>query len=398
MLPAGVGDFTGREAAIRRMLGVIRSSTRGRSAAAVLVLSGHGGVGKSALALHLAHRTADRFPDGCFYASIGSDPAATDRALERFLRALGTPPQLIPESSDERHAAFHERIAGRSVLIVVDDATVESQLLPLVPPGPGERADRHEQAATDRPPGRHPLRGRSVRPCRVDGAAGTHPRVRTHRGRSRGRPHPRAVLRAPAARGADRGGPARRPSALDVARHVLAPGRRLDTAGRTPARGHGGAGESAPDLRVAGPRGPPTAAAAGAARHSPHRRVGVRGAPELRRTYGGEASRRARGAAPARDRRGRLGRSPVRSVPAARAGPVVRPRTRDGRGDAVRSGRGHHPGRAGVPAAGRADPCPRVRRGSAAAERWAAGRRAAAGGGPPRRRPTAGRATRLVAA
>lgn len=137
MLPAGVGDFTGREAAVRRMLGVIRSSTRGRSAAAVLVLSGHGGVGKSALALHLAHRTADRFPDGCFYASIGSDPAGTDRALERFLRALGTPPQLIPESSDERHAAFHERIAGRSVLIVVDDATVESQLLPLVPPGPG---------------------------------------------------------------------------------------------------------------------------------------------------------------------------------------------------------------------------------------------------------------------
>lgn len=134
MLPAGVGDFTGRDDAVRDMLAAVHGGARNGTGAAVLVLSGHGGVGKSALALHLAHRIAERFPDGRFYASIGSDPAGTDRALERFLRALGTPPNSIPESSEERQAAFHERIAGRSVLIVVDDATIESQLLPLIPP------------------------------------------------------------------------------------------------------------------------------------------------------------------------------------------------------------------------------------------------------------------------
>lgn len=137
MLPAGVGDFTGRDGAVRDMLAALRGEGRSGTGAAVLVLSGQGGVGKSALALHLAHRIADRFPDGRFYASLGSDPAGTDRALERFLRALGTPPNSIPESSEERQAAFHERIAGRSVLVVVDDATVESQLLPLTPPDSG---------------------------------------------------------------------------------------------------------------------------------------------------------------------------------------------------------------------------------------------------------------------
>jgi DNA-binding SARP family transcriptional activator/tetratricopeptide (TPR) repeat protein len=138
MLPAGVGDFTGRQSLLHGMLAAVAGAgDPAAGPAPVLVISGPGGVGKSALALHLAHRVADRFPDGRFYASFGADPTAPDRALERFLRALGVPPGAIPESLEDRSTAFRERITGRSVLIVVDDAAAESLVRHLIPPDAG---------------------------------------------------------------------------------------------------------------------------------------------------------------------------------------------------------------------------------------------------------------------
>ncbi|MBW0116210.1 winged helix-turn-helix domain-containing protein [Pseudonocardia sp. KRD-169] len=139
MLPAEVADFTGRTRAIAEVLGKISAERDTPAAPAVVVLTGQGGIGKSALALHLAHRLADRFPDGQLYASLhgASRPVAPAEVIARFLRALGVPGSTIPDDLDERAELYRSRLSGRSVVIVLDDVGQEAQVVPLLPPDRG---------------------------------------------------------------------------------------------------------------------------------------------------------------------------------------------------------------------------------------------------------------------
>jgi tetratricopeptide (TPR) repeat protein len=109
--------------------------------AAVVVITGSAGVGKTALALHWAHRIREHFPDGELYANLrGFDdgPAVTAEAvLDRFLRDLGVEPSSIPVDVDGRAALFRSRIADRRVLMVLDNVADIGQVRPLIPGSAG---------------------------------------------------------------------------------------------------------------------------------------------------------------------------------------------------------------------------------------------------------------------
>ncbi|MGW0711081.1 BTAD domain-containing putative transcriptional regulator [Streptomyces sp. NPDC002643] len=108
----------------------------------VTVLSGMAGVGKSALALHLAHELSDHFPDGQLYVNLhgatpGMTPLTPAQALASLLRDLGTDPRRIPEHPDEAAALLRSTLAPTRTLMVLDDAANAAQVRPLLPAGAG---------------------------------------------------------------------------------------------------------------------------------------------------------------------------------------------------------------------------------------------------------------------
>ncbi len=139
-LPADTGVFTGRQAELMRLLKLGGGGDGGRGPGAVVIwaLDGMAGIGKTALAVHAAHRLAERFADGQLFIDLhgytqGYPPRTADQALETFLRTLGIPPQQIPQSTEERAALYRGRLAGTRTLIVLDNAADEAQVRPLIP-------------------------------------------------------------------------------------------------------------------------------------------------------------------------------------------------------------------------------------------------------------------------
>ncbi len=141
-LPADIADFTGHTDTLERLVRHLAGSSdraANHCAAPLVMVTGRGGAGKTTLAVHVAHRVREAYPDGQLYANLlGSQqrPAAPAATLERFLRALGTPSAKIPHATEERAELFRSLLGGRRVLIVVDDAASESQLRPLLPGNP----------------------------------------------------------------------------------------------------------------------------------------------------------------------------------------------------------------------------------------------------------------------
>lgn len=129
--PPDLADFTGRE----RALAWIRAQGPG-----VLVLHGAAGVGKTALAVRAANTLADGYPDGRLYAVLRNadggprDPAAV---VAGFLRSLGCPGPAIPPALEDRVRLYRSLVAGRRLLLVLDDAPDEARVRPLLPASPG---------------------------------------------------------------------------------------------------------------------------------------------------------------------------------------------------------------------------------------------------------------------
>ncbi|MFE2263522.1 AfsR/SARP family transcriptional regulator [Streptomyces griseosporeus] len=133
-LPATVPDFTGRSSFVRE-LSEILSSAEGK-VMAVSALAGIGGVGKTTLAVHVAHQARSAFPDGQLYVDLqGAGPRAAEpeTVLGSFLRALGTADAAIPDTLEERAALYRSVLDGRRVLVLLDNAKDAAQVRPLLP-------------------------------------------------------------------------------------------------------------------------------------------------------------------------------------------------------------------------------------------------------------------------
>jgi tetratricopeptide (TPR) repeat protein len=137
LLPRDVGGFTGREDELERLAAL---AAGGR--VVVSAIGGTAGVGKTALAVHAAHRLLERFPDGHLYADLrgyteGQDPAEPGEVLQVFLRSLGVEAEEVPAGVEERSGLLRQLLASRRMLIVLDNARAEAQVRPLLP-GAGE--------------------------------------------------------------------------------------------------------------------------------------------------------------------------------------------------------------------------------------------------------------------
>ena len=140
-LPAPSRHFVGRAAAVRRLDDQWKAAS-GASLMAISAIGGTAGIGKTALALHWGHRHAEEFPDGQLYVNLrGFDPTGEPLSpltvIRRFLTALGVPAQQVPADSSEQVALYRTRLAGRRMLVVLDNARDAEQVRPLLPGTPG---------------------------------------------------------------------------------------------------------------------------------------------------------------------------------------------------------------------------------------------------------------------
>lgn len=137
-LPAAA-ELVGREDLLNRVVSLLSNGddTRGESPSApVVVLTGIGGVGKTALALRAAHILREGYPNGQLFAPFhmgGGRTEAPERLLERILRSFGVAPDMIPSGTEDRAAMYRSWVAERRILIVIDDAMTLSQVTPLLP-------------------------------------------------------------------------------------------------------------------------------------------------------------------------------------------------------------------------------------------------------------------------
>ncbi|MFJ8598446.1 BTAD domain-containing putative transcriptional regulator [Streptomyces shenzhenensis] len=136
-LPATVADFTGRASFVTELSQILASASEAEGRVmAVSALAGIGGVGKTTLAVHVAHRARAAFPDGQLYVDLqGAGPRAAEpeTVLGSFLRALGTADAAIPDSLADRAALYRSLLDGRRVLVLLDNARDAAQVRPLLP-------------------------------------------------------------------------------------------------------------------------------------------------------------------------------------------------------------------------------------------------------------------------
>lgn len=138
-LPLTVPDFTGRSAELQALSGLLdRPGQQVPGTVVISAIGGTAGVGKTALAVHWAHQVADRFADGQLYANLrgfdpSGNPAATTEVVRGFLNSLGVPPEQVPSTAGAQAALYRSLLAGRQILIVLDNARDEQQVRPLLP-------------------------------------------------------------------------------------------------------------------------------------------------------------------------------------------------------------------------------------------------------------------------
>ncbi|WP_055558634.1 AfsR/SARP family transcriptional regulator [Streptomyces luridiscabiei] len=143
-LPHAIRDFTGRTdhlAALDALLPPGREELGSGQAVVISALDGSGGVGKTTLAMHWAHRVQHRFPDGTLHTDLRGygpgRPATPAEVLDDFLVALGVPPTAVPAGTGARSGLYRTMAAGRRILIVLDNANSAEQVRALLPGTPG---------------------------------------------------------------------------------------------------------------------------------------------------------------------------------------------------------------------------------------------------------------------
>ncbi|GAA4206386.1 tetratricopeptide repeat protein [Microbispora amethystogenes] len=136
-LPGDVRGFVNRVNELDRLRKVLIPDGDLFRSSGVCVIAGTAGVGKTALALHWAHQIRERFPDGQLYVNLrGYDPGqpvTANEVLDRFLRALDVPAAAIPPDLETRSAMYRSLLAGRRMLVVLDNAAKVAQVRPLLP-------------------------------------------------------------------------------------------------------------------------------------------------------------------------------------------------------------------------------------------------------------------------
>ncbi|WP_233222944.1 tetratricopeptide repeat protein [Amycolatopsis sp. BJA-103] len=140
-LPAEPPGFTGRATELSILDELVPRAGGFGGAVALAAITGTAGAGKTALAVHWAHRVKDRFPDGQFYANLrGHSPGPPATALEvltRFLAALEIPAERLPADTETASALYRTLMTDRKALVLLDNVDRVDQVRPLLPAGPG---------------------------------------------------------------------------------------------------------------------------------------------------------------------------------------------------------------------------------------------------------------------
>jgi hypothetical protein len=142
-LPGAAAVFTGRLAELARLSQILgQAGSQAPGTVVISAIGGTAGVGKTALAVHWAHRVAHRFPGGQLYVNLGGfdpsgSPVSPGEAIRGFLAALGVPPDRFPSGLAAQAGLYRSLLAGRQMLILLDNARDEQQVRPLLPGSPG---------------------------------------------------------------------------------------------------------------------------------------------------------------------------------------------------------------------------------------------------------------------
>jgi DNA-binding SARP family transcriptional activator/tetratricopeptide (TPR) repeat protein len=141
-LPAVVRHFAGRAEQMQQLTGLTDEATAATDAGPIVAISGIAGIGKTTLAVHWGRQVADRFPDGQLYIDLrGFDatraPVRPAEALHDFLSALGMTADQIPSSLTGQVALYRSLLAGKQLIVVLDNASDAEQVRPLLPGAPG---------------------------------------------------------------------------------------------------------------------------------------------------------------------------------------------------------------------------------------------------------------------
>ena len=141
-LPGAPGRLFGRHAEVAELTRRIEEHDPGGTAAAMHAITGMPGVGKTALALHVAHLVADRYPDGAIFLDLTGyhpdlPPMTPESALRHLLLAAGVPDERLPEELSDMRAMWQREAAARRMLVVLDNAADSAQLAPLMPAAAG---------------------------------------------------------------------------------------------------------------------------------------------------------------------------------------------------------------------------------------------------------------------
>jgi tetratricopeptide (TPR) repeat protein/transcriptional regulator with XRE-family HTH domain len=137
-LPRDIASFTGREPELRRLTGAVTGAGSPGGVVSVHAIGGMAGIGKTALAVHAAHQLAPQFPDGQVFLPLhghtpGHPPVAPEDALASLLLIGGVSPALIPPGLEARMALWRDHLAGKQLLLLLDDAVGHEQVQPLLP-------------------------------------------------------------------------------------------------------------------------------------------------------------------------------------------------------------------------------------------------------------------------